>query len=496
MIKKVPTESLKEGVFVEKIEQGWFSTPFLFNKFKITSEKQIQKLKDYKIEEVFINTDKGLDVSEEEDDSGIEVSEEVETVEYADIPRTELLSETVLPFDLYIKKDGEHSLYLRKDLPYHAEVQNFLEANNVKTVYIVEGDRELFKKYKVNTRKEKELSEQGLASGFETKEKVEQYNNYLNNYMPVETSLFRPGVQAPINLFVEKKSQVTPIVEANGKIPENEYFIPDEDSKLRKNILIHKNDHAKYKAFVKDLATKKPTGDSKEAKEMRAAVVKENSKLVTKELMENPRSGEAVKEVESAVSDMINSVLENPTSFYGLMKINTYDYYTYLHSVNVCTLAIGLAVSLGMEKEELANLSTGAMMHDVGKSRVPSSLINKPGKLTDQEFIQVKSHVNLGYEVLKEHDNLSEEMLVPLTQHHEKLNGRGYPNGLEGDQVHIFGRICAIVDVYDALTTERSYKKAFKPFDAVNLLAKNPDEFDQKIFKHFVVLLGKQMQQG
>ncbi len=488
MIKKVPVKKLKVGVFVEDIGRSWVSTPFLFNHLKITSEGQIQKLVEYGIREVSINTEKGLDV-----DDAVEVEkEDRRSVEYIGISVERLLFSTILPFNLYIKKNNPHEPYLNKGLPFHPEVQEYFESNKIVTVYILSEEKELFEKYDKSFEKERELLKKGIPPGFESQEKIERYNNYLDNYMPLDTKVFSIGMKAPVNIYIEQDTVVTLALATESAIPENEIFYNGREAKVQSNLLIHINDVKIYRNFLREMASKKSTGNSEDALKIRVAVVKENSKLVTKDLLENPRSGEAIKEAKYVVTDMIENILETPSSFYGLMKINSHDYYTYVHSVNVCTLSIGLGILLGLKKTDIFSLATGALMHDVGKSRIPSTIINKPGRLTDQEFIQMKKHVLWGSELLQEHEDLSRKVFIPLLQHHEKLNGTGYPGRLSGDQIHPFGRISGIVDVYDALTTERSYKKAFKPIEAASLLAKSKEEYDQEIFKLFVKMLGKQ----
>lgn len=487
MITKVPVERLQIGVYVEKIDRSWISTPFLANQFEITSEGQIEKLKEYDIEEVYIDTERGLDVSSPE-----EVVETRESIEYFGIPSEKFLVDTVVPFNLYLKQDRNYRLYLRKGLPFRSELQLDLESNGINTVYIFAFDKIHLGKFERKNEEERKLSQKGLSASFKSQAKVKRYNDYLNNYMPVDSNIFVPSMKVPFNLFEEQDTVVSQFLKAESIVSEKNLFSEERMKNSRKNILIHLSDKAVYKNFLKELASRKTFSGSQEASRVRAAVVRENSKLVTKDLMDNPRSGETIKEVGNTVSDMIQSVLENPASFYGLMKINTYDYYTYLHSVNVCTLAIGLAVSLGLKKEDLFNLAVGTLMHDVGKSQVSSGLINKPGKLTDQEFVSVKQHVVLGYGLMKDHKELSKDAFIPLLQHHEKLNGKGYPKKLVEKQLHLFGRISSIVDIYDALTTERAYKKAFKPFDAVNFLARNTEQFDQDVFRNFVVMLGVQ----
>jgi putative nucleotidyltransferase with HDIG domain len=489
MIKKIPAQSLRVGMFLEKIDASWLSTPFLRNQFKIISGHQIKKITDCGIREVYIDTDKGIDVAPAEA-APKETALGNADVEYMAISVDRLAPYTTLPFGLFLKKDGAYSLYLQKGLPLHGFVLRELESQKT-GVYIRANEKGLLEKYEKSTEKEKALSLEGLVPNFETQEKVEQYNHYLNNYIPVDPSVFSPGLKVPLCIYLGKGMDVTLVLEAGSLVPESETFSPQENGH-RKNFLIRVEDAEIYKNFVKKLASGRAAGNPDQAAKVRSAVIKENSKMVMKELMDNPRSGEAMKETKGIVSDMIENILENPSSFYSLMRINTHDYYTYVHSINVSTFSIGLGSAMGMKKVDLSCLAMGALMHDMGKSQVPTELINKPGKLTDEEFIQIKRHVNLGLEILNGQGDLSPRALFAVVQHHEKLNGTGYPNKLTGEKIHIFGRIASVLDVYDALTTERSYKKAFKPFDAAALLAKSKDEFDQEIVRNFVGMLGRQ----
>ncbi|MBI5184680.1 MAG: DUF3391 domain-containing protein [Nitrospinae bacterium] len=490
MVKKIPVKSLSVGMFLEKIDQSWFSTPFLRNQFTISYDHQIKKIKDSGIQEVYIDTDKGIDADDSSGPKPEEKIEESAAIEYMAVSTGRLVANTTLPFNIFVKREGAYSMYLQKGLPLHDFVLRELESQT--GVYIPASDRELLEKYEKSFEKEKALSAQGLVPGFESPEKVARYNQFLNNYIPVESSVFFPGIKVSFSIYLEMEMEVRPVLGAGGIVPENEIFCARENGRSRKNFLIHSGDADAYKNFLKGLASGKGPGNPDQAVKIRSAVFKENSKLVMKELMDNPRSGKAVKEAKGVVSEMIDNVLENPSSFYGLMKINTHDYYTYVHSINVSTLSVGLGAALGMKKTDLSCIAMGALMHDLGKSQVPKSLINKPGKLTDEEFAHMKKHVNLGLEILRAQEDLSPRAMFAVTQHHEKLNGTGYPNRIGGDKIHLFGRICSILDVYDALTTERAYKKAFKPFDAAAFLAKNAEEFDKNIVKNFVFMLGKQ----
>jgi len=492
MIKKVPVKHLRPGVYIEKIGQGWLRNPFLVSSFKIKSKGQIEKFLNAGIDEVYINTDKGLDAAAPSEQTGEKLAENKDKARYISISPKKILVDSIIPFNIHLRQGEEYPLFLRKDEIFTPKLNHQIESQRIESVHVPAEEWSAIKTYEQTTRREREVSRETLAPGFESEEKVAQYNDYLNNYMPVNADIFSPGDTTPVNLYIEKDTVVSLILRKNGFVPEAPLFSEEENEQNRKNILIAIDDYAMYKNFIKEITSQKKSDKSERAVKIRVAVIKENSKIVTKDLIDDPRSGKTVHEAKGAVSEMIESILENPTSFYGLMGINSHDYYTYVHSINVCTLSIGLAIAMGLKGQELFHLALGSLMHDVGKQRVPAGLINKPGKLSDAEFILMKKHVDFGYELMKGHTDLIPEDFFPMMQHHEKLNGMGYPKGLEQEEIHTFGRIAGIVDVYDALTTERSYKKAFKPFDAASLLSKHTEEFDQNIFKEFVAMLGRQ----
>jgi putative nucleotidyltransferase with HDIG domain len=256
------------------------------------------------------------------------------------------------------------------------------------------------------------------------------------------------------------------------------------------NLLVLKEDMSAYQNYLNMV--------SKTAKNTQAkcAIIRESSKLIIQNLAENPRSEKLIGQTMETVKDLIHVVMENPGAFYAIMKLNSYDYYTFTHSVNVATLSIALGVAAGVSKvNDLTDLALGAILHDIGKSQIDQALINKPGTLTENEYRSVTSHVIKGYEMLRWNSSITAQALIPLMQHHEKLNGSGYPNNLQGSQIHIFGRIVAIIDVYDALTTERVYRKELKPFDALSIISKAFNDYDRDLFARLVNLIRAQKAQ-
>ncbi len=187
------------------------------------------------------------------------------------------------------------------------------------------------------------------------------------------------------------------------------------------------------------------------------------------------------------VDSIVEEISGNQDVLINMMDLQAFDDYTYNHSVNVAILSISLGVALGMSKAELCKLGFAALLHDIGKVFVPKEILNKPEKLTDVEFEEMKSHSKLGWDHIKKGIGISDDILVGILQHHEKYGGGGYPDNLEGESISLFGRIIAAADVYDALTSQRPYRKAMLPSDAVEyVMASIVTQFDPMIVNTLV----------
>ena len=200
------------------------------------------------------------------------------------------------------------------------------------------------------------------------------------------------------------------------------------------------------------------------------------------------KSGTLDPEPLAQVADtMVNDIVERHGNLVQLTDIRAHDMYTFAHCVNVAMLSTLIGVLAGLTPKQLGELSLGALMHDVGKISIPLNILNKPGRLTDEEFAVIKSHPQAGYDKITSMRRLDAAKLgLVALQHHEHMDGRGYPAGLKGEHIHLYGRISAIADVYDALTSARPYKKAFSPFKAYDIMAhKSEGHFDEALLKLF-----------
>lgn len=224
----------------------------------------------------------------------------------------------------------------------------------------------------------------------------------------------------------------------------------------------------------------------------RAARICAKSKEAVSAMFQEARMGKAIdtESMHPLVEDISNSVTRNPGALISLARLKTKDDYTYLHSVAVCALMVALARQLKLSEEETRQAGFGGLVHDVGKALVSDSILNKPGKLTDEEFVSIKKHPELGHRLLVEGRGASEQMLDVCLHHHEKVDGSGYPKGLSDAQISRFAKMGAVCDVYDAITSNRPYKNGWDPSDSLRRMAEWKGHFDQVIFQSFVKSLG------
>ena len=188
-----------------------------------------------------------------------------------------------------------------------------------------------------------------------------------------------------------------------------------------------------------------------------------------------------------ASSTIVNDIMERKNNLVQLTDLRAHDMYTFAHSVNVAMLSALLATLLGFTKEKISELTLGALMHDLGKTIIPLEILNKPSRLTDEEFNLIKNHPVAGSErILKLKIPNVETIAIVARQHHEHMDGKGYPDKRAGKSIHPYGRIAAIADVYDALTSERPYKKGYAPSVAHHIMMNcSPGHFDEEMLRIF-----------
>lgn len=193
------------------------------------------------------------------------------------------------------------------------------------------------------------------------------------------------------------------------------------------------------------------------------------------------------EKIANLVEEILREILDNKKLLIDLTEVRSTDNYTFEHSVNVCILAMILGKALGYSKKNLKKIGLGALLHDIGKVGVDEEILKKSKRLTDGEYEEIKRHTTKGYELVKSLDLLCEDSRRIIRDHHEWVNGKGYPKGLKDREIHPFARIVAICDQFDALSTDRVYRKAWSFSDVVEyLIAYQGEIFDSNFVQAFL----------
>ena len=198
-----------------------------------------------------------------------------------------------------------------------------------------------------------------------------------------------------------------------------------------------------------------------------------------------------VAAIEEAVEPIIDSMIRNSDAFVWMIKMQQHDTYTYDHSLKNCALGIAFGRHMGMKKEGLQILAMGLLLMDVGKAKLPQDLLVKDSELTSEETEEMQKHVTYSVDILKKTEGISEEAINIALTHHERYDGSGYPNNLVGVQTPIYGRIAAIIDCYDAMTTTTPYRKAISEHAALQQIYNLRDKyFQQELVEQFLQCMG------
>ena len=259
---------------------------------------------------------------------------------------------------------------------------------------------------------------------------------------------------------------------------------------------VPKNKHKPTKINFTDTITLKPSRFDKASfteNLFKARESRDKTRKYVDEMLADARAGEIINtnKAKLLVAELANNIVENLDASMWLTQLKSRDEYTAIHSLNVCVLSLTFGRALGLPIEELNEIGLGALLHDIGKMRIPLSILNKPGKLTKDEFEIMKSHPGIGYELIRNDKNLSPDVLSIVRNHHERLSGQGYPDKLTEENITFYTKIVSITDVYDAITSDRVYHDGMTPHDALKSLYEwMPDNYDTNLIQKFIRTIG------
>ncbi|MGE4233128.1 MAG: HD-GYP domain-containing protein [Bacteriovoracia bacterium] len=325
----------------------------------------------------------------------------------------------------------------------------------------------------------------------------------INEYYKEITNLKQGHIPFDIRLAIVHKMPEIPLFlpEKEGKFKlfraRNLYMSQIEidtlaDSGVRK-LYLERSDVPAFTQYVEALLSQLPTSspmvDKKKVELLRGSAIQTMS-----DIFENP-SQENIQRGVKVVSNFVYILMKDPKAYDLLLGLSSHDPYTLQHSVGVATNSIILAKKIGIDDEaSLIEVGVGGLLHDIGKTKVPTEIINKKGPLDEKEWTIMKKHALFGYEMIKDNTNIGTRAKLAVLQHHEDSNGTGYPLGLKGDQVDLFAKIVCLADIYNALTTNRSYSTAKPPFEAFRIIKdKMFFKVDPKLFEALVKIYGEDL---
>jgi len=284
-------------------------------------------------------------------------------------------------------------------------------------------------------------------------------------------------------LFREKSTPFT------GRVLQN--LIDNKHEQL----FVPRDQRDDYFEYSSRLVADMVANDSVPAKE-KSQVVYSTVTNIMEDLFATPRSSTRIRQARETVRTMVDFIVRDEQASRNLIFLTCHDYYTYTHSVNVSIFATTLAEKVlgpASTDHDLWVMGEGFLLHDIGKSMIPPSIINKPGKLNEHEWALMKQHPEQGRRILEETHQINQTIEVIVCDHHERPDGSGYPRGLVLEEIHPYAKICCIADVFDAMTTVRSYRDPLSTFDALAIMRDEMSaHFDRDFFNEFVMLFREQ----
>lgn len=311
------------------------------------------------------------------------------------------------------------------------------------------------------------------------------------SYLPIPVASLRADTITNFNLYLPSHDGRAPVLYRDGAFPITTALLERLRSSKVETLLVKSTDEEHYRHYLESNLGSL-VADENLPMEERSALLYDSARNLVRDVLRDPRAGNVLQRSEEVVSHMIRFLFADKQAFYHLIQVTSYDYYTYTHSVNVFVFNIALAARLGVREENLLDFGQGGLLHDIGKSRISPEILNKPGKLSPDEWRIIKMHPVFGDQMLLEQGCTSEISIDVVRHHHEKLCGGGCPDGLPGDDVSAWVRICTISDIFDALTTHRPYKKALDSYHSLLLMQEEmSNELDPDFFHAFVELMGR-----
>lgn len=371
-----------------------------------------------------------------------------------------------LPCDIFISESNDYKILSKKGEKFTLEIMQNLKDRKIETLFINNKDKKNFCNF-ICEYKPKECFDNLL----------DRYTICNEIYYKVEKECLDPEIPVNFSLYINDGKRFNLYLEASDENPKNISVnrIPEGD------LLISKRDLNRYSEYLKKLM--------KERKN-EPVILKETTKLILRDVYSEPANKQNLLILIDKINEIVEFASAEAKIIKSLLVFKKLDNYNYIHSFNVLSLSIAIGLKIKLDFEELKILATAAALHDIGKIKISPLILSKVGKLSDREFQIYKTHVQESINLAKTL-GVDEKVLLGIAHHHEKLNGNGYPFGLKGSNISLFGQIIGICDAYDLLTTPKPMKYPLTPFNALMILVQDKGCYEKRLLEVFIKMLGK-----
>lgn len=305
-------------------------------------------------------------------------------------------------------------------------------------------------------------------------------------YFRIRLSTIRAFEDLPFDIYLYLDGKIITYMRAGDKFTDSKISsLHSKDS--GESFFVHNDNRQLYRDYVKSsMNSDLLSNDAK------ATILRESSIAILEDLYETPDVARALEESKPIITELLDFMENAPESIGNLISLTGHDFYTYNHSFDVSIYSLGLGQALGFDKKTLEELGQSSLFHDVGKRNVPLEILCKRGPLDNDEWTIMRQHPTFGLKILNEHPGVSDAVKAACYEHHESWAGGGYPQDISGQEIHPFGRLVALTDTYDAMTTQRSYNTPMKPTEALNMMKdKLSGRFDPDMLKAMYSILFK-----
>lgn len=309
----------------------------------------------------------------------------------------------------------------------------------------------------------------------------------IGGYVPVSLATILPESTTGMRLFLKD----SPKSKVRLFCAEDTAFLEADRVRLIRSghnrVYIQSTDQGRYQTYLKENIGDIVSNDDLSGKQRLSALSQvTRDSLAT--AFQTVKLDETLNQVNDIAGHCVELFAHDETRAGELLNVLCHDYHTFTHSANVAFYCVMLAKALGItDRSELHQISVGGFLHDLGKLEIPAHILTKPDKLTDTEYELIKDHPRRGFEKLSGQPEISNGQLMMAYQHHERIDGRGYPVGVVGDEIHQWAKICSVVDVFEALTPNRPYRDGYSPAEAIRIQSRdNGTAFDTDYLKCWI----------